>query len=180
MGKLYLLFVVSMALGLSSTGVAKSNTLTATLKEQHSSGVSGTALLTDKGHNNTMIQVQLQGDPKGGRHPMHLHEGVCTGTIPTIRYPLHDVVKGKSKTVIHASIQDLKSEPLYFNIHESAHHLGKVITCGAVQLPVVPKTGAGGLPTFAIKPEVFGLAIAGLVLAVAVLMIVRTRSGAKR
>ncbi len=143
---LYLLLVLATALALSTPALAADKTVTARLHEENNSGLEGTATLKDNGDGSTTVMIRLQGDKRGSSHPAHLHEGVCTGTVPTVRYPLNNVVNGRSTTRVEASLEDLMGESLYINIHPSKDKLQPVLVCGGISEPGnLPDTGGGAL-----------------------------------
>lgn len=152
--KLHVLLAIVLWVALSVTAVAAEKKSDVRLEEENSSGIRGTAVLTDNGDNTTTIKIVLKADMKGAKHPAHLHEGTCTGSIPTVRYPLEDVVNGRSTTRVQASLATLLSEPLYINIHPSHKKLQPVITCGSLSAPNMPRTGDGG-PSLSLGSIIF-------------------------
>ncbi len=181
MRKIYLLLVAALALSLPAAALAQSGIATVTLAEENNSGVSGTATLTDNDDGTTTVRVRLRGGPKGGVHPEHLHEGTCKGTIPTVRYPLNDIVDDESETRIDATLDDLSQVPLFINVHKSADELDVVIACGGVSIPqTLPSTGSGGM-LYSTKGVVApGLALLGVLLAIGTLVLVSARSRTTR
>ncbi|MDP9352398.1 MAG: hypothetical protein M3P51_12770 [Chloroflexota bacterium] len=151
-----LLFFLALLLALQGAGVAAGpDSTTVRLDAQNKSGINGTATLTDNGNGTTTISIKLRNTKANSMHPGHLHEGTCKGTIPTIRYPLEDVVDGKSETTVKAPLGRLLSEELYINLHPSHEKLFPVITCGGLNAPdSLPRTGAGGalLPAAVLAP----------------------------
>lgn len=161
-----MLVAIALALGAGASALAAENPSSKlVITQEDNSGVSGTGTITDNGDGTVTVRVKLENDP-GGVHPEHIHEGVCTGTIPTVRYPLNDIRNGKAVTTIEASMADLSKTPLYVNIHESKENLARVIACAPIE-PVekLPKSGLG-----AIAVSQNAVAMGGLVLAMAVLV----------
>ncbi len=139
-----MLFVTALAVWMSTSALAATQAREVVLREQNDSGVSGKATLTDNGDGTSTLRVQLTGDTKGAHHPAHLHEGTCKGTIPTIRYPIENVVNGRSTTKIKEPFDQLMTERLYINVHPSHDKLWPVIVCGGLADPrFMPATGAG-------------------------------------
>lgn len=140
--------LIFLALVLTFQGMdaaAAPGSTTVPLEAQNKSGINGTAVLKDNGNGTTTITIKLNNTEANSMHPGHLHEGTCKGTIPTIRYPLEDVMDGESKTTVKAPLARLLSEQLYINLHPSHEKLFPVITCGDLNAPEsLPRTGAGG------------------------------------
>jgi hypothetical protein len=110
---------------------AGGNQITIDLKELNSSGVSGTATLTDNGDNTTTVSIKVNGAT--GDHPAHIHQGTCTNLDPNPQYPLTNVAAdGTSTTKIDVSLNDLLASPHAVNLHESATNLGVYIACGEI------------------------------------------------
>ena len=146
MRRIYLLLVLVAVLAFSTPALGADKTVTARLHEENNSGLQGGATLKDNGDGTTTVMIRLQGDKQGSSHPAHLHEGVCTGTIPTVRYPLNNVVNGRSTTQVEASLEELMGESLYINIHPSKDKLQPVLVCGGISEPGnMPDTGGGKL-----------------------------------
>jgi hypothetical protein len=166
MRTLYVLVAITLALGAGASALAAEKPASKlVIRQEDNSGVSGAGTITDNGNGTVTVRVTLKNDP-GGVHPEHLHEGVCTGTIPTVRYPLNDIRNGKATTTIEASMADLSETPLYLNIHESKENLARVIACAQVEgVERMPRSGLG-----AIAVSQNAIAVGGLVLAITVLM----------
>lgn len=114
---------------------ALSGTLSVPLKEEHASGVSGTALLFPRGKG---VRVVLTVDgPVEGRLPAHIHTGRCkdepTFANPRIWASLKNVVNGRSVTAVTStSLKTLRRSRFSINVHDP-HTLG-VIACGDIPL----------------------------------------------
>ncbi|MEJ7652698.1 MAG: hypothetical protein WKH64_04775 [Chloroflexia bacterium] len=171
----YMLLVVVASLFGTTAATAQETSVKVSLMEQNSSNVAGAAVLTANADGTTTVLVQLSGPGAGeGVHPIHLHEGTCKGTIPTIRYPLENVVKGKSETKVNAPLSQLLSETLYINIHPSKEMLFPVTTCGDLSAPTsVPKTGAGALTDSSEILAALALAVVGVSLSMGALLLIR-------
>lgn len=110
---------------------AQSNSITIDLKELNSSGISGTATLTDNGNGTTTVSIQVNGATGG--HPAHIHKGTCANLDPNPQYPLSNVDQnGTSKTDVNVSLSDLLASPHAINLHESATNLGVYVACGEI------------------------------------------------
>jgi Cu/Zn superoxide dismutase len=106
--------------------------VTVPLGEQNNSKERGTAKLTAEG-NKTRIEVSLSGAPKGVSQPAHVHEGSCPNPDPKPKYPLANVVEGKSSTLVDASLDTLTSGKLAINVHKSADELKVYVACGDIK-----------------------------------------------
>src|SRR5262249_20186461 len=124
---------------------AQNNSITIDLKELNSSGVSGTATLTDNGDNTTTVSINVNGAT--GDHPAHIHQGTCSNLAPNPKYPLANVAAdGTSQTKVDVSLADLLASPYAVNLHESATNLGVYIACGEI-VSSTSANAAGGTPT---------------------------------
>ena len=64
--------------------------------------------------------------------PAHIHKGTCASLDPTPAYPLHDIVAGRSLTVVR-SRWTLSSKGKYaINLHRSAEKLKVYVACGDI------------------------------------------------
>ena len=109
----------------------QADTMTIQIHAKNGSGESGTATLTRLGAK-TRIVIGIKGENTTGKQPAHVHKGTCAKLDPKPAYPLHDVVLGKSNTVIDASLDELVATPMAINVHESAQNLGKYVACGDI------------------------------------------------
>ena len=105
--------------------------MTIQIKAQNGSGETGTATLTRLGAK-TRVVISIKGENATGKQPAHIHKGTCAKLNPKPTYPLHDVVLGHSNTVVDASFDDLTTQPMAINIHESAANIGKYVACGDI------------------------------------------------
>ena len=108
-----------------------SDTMTIKIAAQNGSGESGTATLTRLG-SKTRVVIGITGENTTGKQPAHIHKGTCAKLDPKPAYPLHDVVLGKSNTVVDEAMDELTTQPMAINIHESAANLGKYVACGDI------------------------------------------------
>ena len=179
MRKLYLLFVVALALGLSTVAFANEGDMVTIDLEGKSGyeGVSGTATLTDMGDNTTKVVVELEGGPEGGVHPMHFHDGTSCEQNEPVVHPLTPLEEGMSTTTLDASLDHLVEENYYLNVHMSAEDLTTVIACGDeyVEMAETPDTGAGAMAQ-GNGASVMGLGLVAAVLAAGALLVFRPRA----
>jgi Cu/Zn superoxide dismutase len=106
--------------------------VTVPLGEQNNSKERGTARLTAEG-DKTRVEVSLSGTPKGVSQPAHIHEGNCPNPDPKPKYPLANVVEGKSSTLVDASLDTLTSGKHAINVHKSGEELKVYVACGDIK-----------------------------------------------
>lgn len=93
------------------------------------SGQSGSAVFQGDG-DNTKVTLTMIGKQFSLPQPAHIHIGKCP-TPGTVKYPLNNVVNGKSETVIAVKIEDLFADsPLAVNVHESVEKASVYTACG--------------------------------------------------
>jgi len=103
------------------------------LSAQNNSGETGYALIKPMGKGIEVI-VHVKGGPKGVAQPDHIHPGTCANLNPVPKYPLENVVDGKSVTKLPGvSMDDLFKEPMAINVHESAQDMKKYVACGDIK-----------------------------------------------
>jgi predicted lipoprotein with Yx(FWY)xxD motif len=102
---------------------------------------SGTATLTAKG-NQTDVALNLKPGAAGIEQPVHIHDGQCP--VPgAVKYPLKNLVDGKSTTTVDVPLASLLTGGLVINAHLSVAEAGKYVACGAIPKGVVLKLGPG-------------------------------------
>ena len=108
------------------------------LREQGSSGQSGTATFTSQG-STTRVVIALS-NPPAVPQPSHIHQGTCESPNPQPAFPLDDVEGGTAETTVKASLEALRGdEDYYVNVHKSAAELETIVSCGNL-----PDRGGGG------------------------------------
>ena len=110
---------------------SEAKAVTVRLSEQNKSGESGTARLTPMG-DKTKVEITLKGAPKGTPQPAHIHEGSCPNPDPKPKYPLENVVDGKSTTEVSASLESLLSGKNAINVHKSKEEIKVYVSCGNI------------------------------------------------
>lgn len=115
--------------------------VTVRLGEQNKSGESGTARLTAAGDDKTKVEITLKGAPKGTPQPAHVHEGACPNPDPKPKYPLQDVVNGKSSSEVPASLSSLTGGKLAINVHKSKEDMKNYVACGDIKAGGAAKKG---------------------------------------
>ena len=133
-GLVYFFFMEGSFKSAISYSVAKvipPKSLTVALATVNNSGESGRVILTEKNGKTTVV-LSLAGFKNSVSQPAHIHIGVCPG-VGAIKYPLNNVINGKSSTVLPVSIAKLRSErPLAVNVHKSAAEVKTYVACGAI------------------------------------------------
>lgn len=103
------------------------------LSAQNNSGETGEAVITEMGKG-IEVTLHIKGGPKGVAQPAHIHPGTCANLNPVPKYPLENVVDGKSVTKLPSvTLADLFKEPMAINVHESAQDLKKYVACGDIK-----------------------------------------------
>lgn len=104
------------------------------LAEINSSSESGTAKISEV-DGKVMVAIDLTGAPVTTPQPAHLHVGTCPG-VGDVRYPLTNVVNGKSETTIDLTFDALMAElPLALNVHKSTPLIKTYVSCGDLKTP---------------------------------------------
>ncbi len=112
-----------------STPQAMAHEMTVNLVTENNSGESGTAVLKEE-NSKTTVTLNLTGYTKDVAQPAHIHVGVCPG-VDAVKYPLTNVVNGKSVTVLSVTLAQLKqSLPLAINVHKSGKDITNYTSCG--------------------------------------------------
>lgn len=109
----------------------ESSKLILNFKAQNSSGLSGTATLSEE-DGKVKVSLKTAGGVLGllsATEPAHIHLGSCAN-IGGVKYPLSSVVNGKSETKLNVSMSELKAGlPLAINIHKSVAESSVYIAC---------------------------------------------------
>lgn len=143
--------------------------MTVTMKAMNGSGMDGTATLTDLGSGKTKVMLDLKNGPAGPQ-PAHVHEGTCATLNPAPKYPLTNVVNGRSETTLDVGMSDLMKGSMAINVHKSPQDIPTYVSCGdiaavssAAGSGAGAPAGAGSLPkTGGPLLPIAGLAAAGL------------------
>ncbi len=136
-----------------SPALAQEDSITISLQEHQSSGVSGSATLTAD-ERDTHVAMELSGDPVTGNHPTHIHTGTCADFDPDPTYPLTTVIldevsdEGVSdSTVEDVSLESLLDDDYVILVHKSAEELTNYYVCGDIKMSAtadqVPQSGVG-------------------------------------
>lgn len=77
----------------------------------------------------TLVTIELGNEPPTPQ-PAHIHMGACPSP-GDVKYPLNDVVDGKSQTTVNVPYDSLKTMlPLVVNVHLSSADLNTYVSCG--------------------------------------------------
>ncbi len=101
------------------------------LSEQNDSSQSGTATISEE-NGKAVVTLSLSGGNFTTPQPAHVHIGACP-TPGAVKYPLTNVVSGKSSTTLAVDKKTLLSQlPLAINVHKSAAEVTVYTACGDV------------------------------------------------
>lgn len=106
--------------------------LTLDLREQNGSGISGEAMFSPTSAGRVEVELELDG-AGAGPQPAHVHPGSCADLDPTPKWPLENVVDGRSKTTIDVSARDLLGGEYAVNVHESPENADVYVACADVR-----------------------------------------------
>jgi len=109
---------------------AKSDSISIKLVAQNGSKQTGWATLTAMG---SKTKVVLSVSHSKGSEPAHIHPGSCANLNPVPKYPLSDVVSGKSTTVVDVPLSSLQTGHFAINVHAGPGPLiKKYVSCGDI------------------------------------------------
>jgi hypothetical protein len=106
------------------------------LQEQNFSGEAGTATLIAQG-SKTRVAIVMPSSA-GNPQPAHIHKGTCASLDPTPAYPLQNIVRGESTTVVPVSLETLLDGTYAINVHRSAQKLNEYVACGDISENAAP------------------------------------------
>src|SRR5437762_2367727 len=141
-GLLVLAAVLAVIAGPRGATQAADNMTTITMNALNESGENGLATITDMGNGELKVTITVS-SRMSEPQPAHIHEGTCATPNPQPKYPLNDVVNGKSETVISANMNDLGAMPHLINVHKSVSEPGIYVSCGDIRV-VTMVGGTGG------------------------------------
>lgn len=109
--------------------------VTVQVVEFEDSGQSGTATLTPM-EAQTQIVLEIEPGPAEDEpQPVHVHFGNCGINLGEVKFPLNDVVAGKSTTVVDASVDTLSDGSHNINLHKSYPEIRVYTACGEIPSP---------------------------------------------
>ena len=123
--------LAALVLGLAACSAGGASR-TIDLTTLNDSGVTGSVRLTDEGNGRTRVEVAVQ---DGGNHdmPAHLHPGTCAHLVPQPKFPLENVIDGRSVTVLAASFAEVTNGSLAVNLHRSVDDLASYTACADIR-----------------------------------------------
>ena len=111
---------------------ALEDALTLDLQEQNNSGITGTVAFTPTSDGKVEVEIELD-NSGAGPHPAHVHPGSCADLDPAPKWPLNNVVDGKSKTTIDAELSELTAQEYAVNVHDSPENADLYVACADVR-----------------------------------------------
>jgi hypothetical protein len=136
-----LVFVIPLSGWVNTAAAAESVTIN--LKAQNNSGENGTATLIPEG-TRTKVIINLPHAPTGIAQPAHIHPGTCTNLNPRPKWPLANVIDGKSETVVPVSLSTIQAGTYAINVHKSKERMGIYVSCGNIPLTHAKQEGNVG------------------------------------
>ena len=119
---------VALALLVAGCGAPEPSPTRLTLRTLSDSGVTGSVSLSAIGSTRTLVSVEV--DPAGHPDmPAHVHPGTCDELVPQPRYPLTNVVDGRSVTEVSAGIDELLAGDVALNLHASNSEMEVYTAC---------------------------------------------------
>jgi len=113
---------------LTGCGTPEPSQTLLTLRTLSDSGVSGSVTLSAIGAARTLVSVEV--DPAGHPDmPAHIHPGTCDELVPQPRYPLTNVVDGRSVTEVSAALDELLAGDVALNLHASNSEMEVYTAC---------------------------------------------------
>lgn len=118
----------SLALLVAGCGAPEPSPTRLTLRTLSDSGVTGSVTLSAIGTTRTLVSVEV--DPAGHPDmPAHIHPGTCDELVPQPRYPLTNVVDGRSVTEVSAALDELLAGDVALNLHASNAEMEVYTAC---------------------------------------------------
>lgn len=107
-------------------------TVHVTMNAQNGSKEHGTATLMQSGKN-ILVKISLANGTSFAQ-PAHIHQGTCAHLNPVPKYPLANVLHGKSTTTLkNLSLNSLLGGKYAVNVHESAQKISTYVSCGDIK-----------------------------------------------
>ena len=109
--------------------------VTVELIEFEGSGQSGTVTLIPMEAQTQIVLEIKPGPAEDDPQPVHVHFGNCGINLGEVRFPLNDVVAGKSTTIVDASVSSLSDGSHNINLHKSYPDIRVYTACGEIPPP---------------------------------------------
>jgi len=97
-----------------------------TLESVAGSGIAGTVTFEEAGSSLTTVTIELTGSNADSVHAAHIHKGV-KGSGGEVAFPLANVVKSKSTTLVDATYDELLKYNGYVNVHASTMEVNPAV-----------------------------------------------------
>ncbi|HTJ24669.1 MAG TPA: hypothetical protein VMA36_00770 [Candidatus Limnocylindria bacterium] len=105
---------------------------TVTLAQEYSSGLHGTAVLTQHGNDLTVV-IELAGRHAQEPYLAHIHGGACDQPHVRTAYQLAPVVQGRSTTTVpNLRLETLTHGTYSLGIHARVANVTHHLACGAI------------------------------------------------
>jgi CHRD domain len=128
----------SAAVAFADDSMMSAKPVTVTMNAQNGSGETGTATLTQSGAD-IVVKIDIKNGTSAAQ-PAHIHEGTCAKLNPAPKYPLTNVVDGKStSTLKDMKLSSLETGGFAINVHKSTSDLGTYVSCGDIAKGMAPK-----------------------------------------
>ena len=163
MQRLALIVGAFLAVAMVSTAFAQ-GPVTVQLNAMNNSGVSGSAIVTDAGNNQTKVELFMLNEPVGGNEPANINVGQCGSTLGAVKYSLGNVQFDTNTATVNAPIDSLQNGTYAINVQTSKTDTTSV-ACGVI--PAIAGTNAASptaLPATGGVPPLAALLVAGALL----------------
>jgi hypothetical protein len=140
--------------------------VTIQLNEVNNSGVSGVAILTDAGNNQTKVELAMLNEPTGATEPANVNAGQCGSSLGAVKFSLGNVAFDTTTATANAPIDSLQTGGFAINVATSATNASSV-ACGTIpaiagtNTPAATTPAATALPATGGVPPIAMLLVAG-------------------
>jgi hypothetical protein len=163
-----LTFAAAMLFSLSHPASAQGQSISLSLTSQNTSGISGTAVITELPGGKLRVEIRANGAGPGPQ-PAHIHQGTCANLDPAPKFTLTSLTNGVSTTEVDGSLRDLIASPYAIHLHKAPDELPVYVACADLKVdgaaPGQPRTlpSAGAASALSLWPT----AVAGISLVLA-------------
>jgi hypothetical protein len=109
-------------------GVVEKKNVVYKMNARSGSRQNGTVTLSPKG-SSTDVVIKLNNEPASALEPAFIHAGAC-GTPGPVKYPLTEVVKGVSHSIVSVTTGALEAGTFSVRVHKSTAQLQVNVSCG--------------------------------------------------
>jgi hypothetical protein len=128
--------------------------VTIQLNEVAKSGVSGVAILTDAGNNQTKVELAMLSEPVGATEPANVNAGQCGSSLGAVKGSLGNVAFDTTTATVNAPIDSLQTGGFAINVQASATDASSV-ACG--NIPAIAGTNTPAAPAATALPATGGM-----------------------